>query len=136
MNTDINMRTKKELLEADEYLWNFDSYLEYRKNLRIVFDTLDFVMTELDSLRENYNLLADKYCNLLGKNTPKKPVIWEEKYYYSPIPNDDCGYECPCCGNREIDYPDHHCTCGQALDWSEELCGIDLKKEIQLVFLE
>ena len=55
----------------------------------------------------------------LTKQIPKQPVVWEEKYYYSPIPNDDWGYECPFCGNRDIDYPDHHCTCGQALDWSE-----------------
>ena len=55
----------------------------------------------------------------LEKQTPKAPFIWEEKYYFSPTPNDDWGYECPCCGNRDIDYPDHHCTCGQALDWEE-----------------
>lgn len=113
------MKTREKLLEADEYLWNFDSHSEYQKNLRIICDELDFVMTELDSLRENYNLLAEKYCELLAKNTSKKPNVWENKYYYSPIPNDDWGYECPYCGNREIDYPDHHCICGQALDWSE-----------------
>lgn len=53
----------------------------------------------------------------LEKQIPKRPLIWENKYYYSPVPNDDWGYECPCCGNRDIDYPEHHCTCGQALDW-------------------
>ena len=57
--------------------------------------------------------------NALDKQIPKKPIIWEERYYYSPVPNDDWGYECPCCGNREIDYPEHHCTCGQALDWED-----------------
>ena len=55
----------------------------------------------------------------LEKQVPKTPIIWENKYYYSPTPNDDWGYECPCCGNQEIDYPEHHCTCGQAIDWSE-----------------
>ena len=55
----------------------------------------------------------------LEKQIPQKPFFWEEKYYYSPTPNDDWGYECPCCGNRDIDYPEHHCICGQALDWSE-----------------
>ena len=55
----------------------------------------------------------------LEKQIPKKPIIWENKYYFSPVPNDDWGYECPCCGNREIDYPEHHCICGQALDWRE-----------------
>ena len=53
----------------------------------------------------------------LEKQIPKTPIIWESKYYYSPTPNDDWGYECPCCGNQEIDYPEHHCTCGQALNW-------------------
>lgn len=55
----------------------------------------------------------------LKKQIPKTPMIWEEKYYYSPTPNDDWGYECPCCGNQEIDYPEHHCICGQALDWDD-----------------
>lgn len=57
--------------------------------------------------------------NALKKQVPIVPFIWENKYYYSPIPNDDWGYECPCCGNREIDYPEHHCECGQALDWDK-----------------
>ena len=55
----------------------------------------------------------------LEKQVPKTPIIWENKCYYSPTPNDDWGYECPCCGNQEIDYPEHHCTCGQALDWDD-----------------
>lgn len=55
----------------------------------------------------------------LEKQIPKKPIIWENRHYFSPSPNDDWGYECPCCGNQEIDYPEHHCTCGQALDWTE-----------------
>lgn len=55
----------------------------------------------------------------LEKQIPKKPIFWENKYYFSPSPNDDWGYECPCCGNQDIDYPDHHCECGQALDWRE-----------------
>lgn len=52
----------------------------------------------------------------LEKQIPKQPFIWDDRCYYSP---DDWGYECPCCGNRDIDYPEHHCICGQALDWSE-----------------
>lgn len=27
--------------------------------------------------------------------------------------------KCPCCGNCDIDYPEHHCICGQTLDWSD-----------------
>lgn len=55
----------------------------------------------------------------LWKQTPQEPFIWEEKSYCDPAPNDNWGYECPYCGNRDIDYPDHHCICGQTLDWSE-----------------
>ena len=59
----------------------------------------------------------DMAVKALEKQVPKNPIIWENKHCYSPTPNDDWGYECPCCGNHEIDYPEHHCTCGQALDW-------------------
>ena len=55
----------------------------------------------------------------LEKQIPKKPIIWEHRTIESPISNDDWGYECPCCGNCDIDYPEHHCECGQALDWSD-----------------
>lgn len=54
------------------------------------------------------------------KQTPKKPIVWEEKGIFPlPAEMDDWGYRCPCCGNEDIDYPEHHCPCGQALDWSE-----------------
>lgn len=51
----------------------------------------------------------------LKRQTPKTPLIWEN----NTTPNDDWGYECPCCGNQEIDYPEHHCVCGQALQWDD-----------------
>lgn len=54
----------------------------------------------------------------LGKQIPKQPFIWDHRRYYSP---DDWGYECPFCRSQDIDYPEHHCTCGQALDWSESV---------------
>lgn len=62
-------------------------------------------------------IAIDKALKALQKQIPVEPFVWEHKYYNSPIPNDDWGYECPCCGNQEIDYPQHHCTCGQALNW-------------------
>lgn len=55
----------------------------------------------------------------LKKQIPKRPLIWENKNYDSLVPNDDWGYECPWCGNQDIDYPEHHCVCGQALNWEE-----------------
>ena len=60
---------------------------------------------------------VDMAIKALEKQILKQPIIWENKSYDAPVPNDDWGYECPCCGNQDIDYPDHHCTCGQALDW-------------------
>ena len=69
---------------------------------------------------ENQTELMNITIEALEKQIPKKPIYWEEQYYDSPVPNDNWGYECPCCGNQDIDYPEHHCICGQALDWSEE----------------
>jgi hypothetical protein len=56
--------------------------------------------------------------NALEKQIPRQPIFWRNQYFDSRF-EDDWGYECPCCGNRDIDYPEHHCICGQALDWSE-----------------
>lgn len=50
----------------------------------------------------------------IKKQIPKKPVIREDGWLY---------WHCPLCG-REVGnnmvYKDHHCRCGQAIDWSEE----------------
>ena len=73
-----------------------------------------------DIFKEPVTTYAKLSIEALEKQIPKKPIIWFERYYFSPDPYDDSwGYECPCCGNRDIDYPEHHCICGQALDWSE-----------------
>lgn len=69
------------------------------------------------------SIALDMAITSIRKQIPKRPLVWENKTYDSPVPNDDWGYECPCCGNRDIDYPDHHCTCGQALDWEFEYRG-------------
>jgi hypothetical protein len=44
----------------------------------------------------------------LEKQLPKKPIT--SNYW---------GHSCPMCGNGDINYHDHHCPCGQRLDWSE-----------------
>ena len=62
----------------------------------------------------------DMAIEALEKQIPKRPSVWENKGSWSPVPNDDWGYECPCCGNEDIDYPEHYCDCGQALDWEWE----------------
>lgn len=72
-----------------------------------------------DIFHEPVTSYAKLAVDALEKQISKVPLIWENKYYYATELNDDWGYECPCCGNREIDYPEHHCICGQTLDWSE-----------------
>lgn len=76
-------------------------------------DVYEMFPIKNDMKLEAYKLAVDA----LKKQIPKIPHIWEDKYYFSPMPNDDWGYSCPCCGNREIDYPELHCECGQTLDW-------------------
>ena len=73
--------------------------------------------TEDDSVGEIKKEVCDIAIEALEKQIPKKPIIWDERTHYAP---DEWGYECPCCGNRDIDYSEHHCECGQAIDWSEE----------------
>ena len=68
----------------------------------------------------DYAIAFEIAISALEKQIPKKPIFWEYRTIESPIPNDDWGYECPCCGNRDIDYPEHHCECGQAIDWSDQ----------------
>ena len=91
---------------------------QYRKEaLRHINSQLEYGYLDLGTHDENELKIIKES---LEKQIPKKPIIWENRYYFSPTPNDDWGYECPCCGNQEIDYPEHHCDCGQALDWEEE----------------
>lgn len=47
----------------------------------------------------------------LEKQIPKKP------YVESAI--DDWCFACPACGNQDIHYLEHHCTCGQSLSWED-----------------
>ena len=60
----------------------------------------------------------------LEKQIPKNPKMWSENSRWSLIPFElpfgDWGYECPCCGSHDIDYPNHRCKCGQALKWGGE----------------
>lgn len=55
----------------------------------------------------------------LEKQIPKKPELWHNQPYPPEWADDDWGYRCPACGNEEIDYPEHHCICGQTIDWSD-----------------
>ena len=88
-----------------------------KEALRHINSQLEYGYIDLGTHDENELKIIKE---ALEKQIPKKPIIWENRHYFSPTPNDDWGYECPCCGNQEIDYPEHHCNCGQALDWAEE----------------
>ena len=111
-----NMRTD-ELINAIYFLDDFDNYSEYQKNLNIVLHTLDRALTRYDTLKESYNLLADKYCSLLGKRTPKKPKFKPSDFaahgeYYCPACNKFLGFH--------YNKHDTYCpNCGQALKWEE-----------------
>lgn len=86
-------------------------------------ESIEILQEEHDyaQLKSYVNAAVQIAIKSIEKQIPKKPLIWQGiKTPESPIPFDDWGYECPCCGNQEIDYPDHHCECGQALDWSED----------------
>lgn len=54
----------------------------------------------------------------LEKQIPKKPNEYYDGYADGhPV----IEFECPNCGAElEADF-DHHCRCGQAIDWSEEV---------------
>lgn len=88
-----------------------------KEALRHINSQLEYGYVDLGTHDENELKIIKE---ALEKQIPKKPIIWENRHYFSPTPNDDWGYECPCCGNQEIDYPEHHCDCGQALDWTED----------------
>ena len=96
-------------------------YMECENMPQQVIKALD-VLKDSAQECEQYRALGtvEELKEAREKQVAKKPIIWENKSYEAPVPNDDWGYECPCCGNRDIDYPEHHCECGQALDWSEE----------------
>ena len=100
------------------------SYIKSTCNREVEHDEISIINSILNALEEiqQYRTLGtvEELKEAREKQVAKKPIIWENKSYEAPVPNDDWGYECPCCGNRDIDYPEHHCECGQALDWSEE----------------
>ena len=50
----------------------------------------------------------------LEKQIAKKPFQVDSGVYDYPY-----DYECPSC-RKNVDELDHHCECGQKLDWSDE----------------
>jgi hypothetical protein len=74
-----------------------------------------------DQLSEPDREAMEMAFSALEKQIPKKPE-------QSKIPRYGMGYEyydwcCPTCGRFlafESSKGDHHCTCGQAIEWEEE----------------
>lgn len=62
------------------------------------------------------NILFDKILEALEKQIRKKP-----NYYYNSFADGNPVWECSCpnCGT-DLEESDHHCICGQLIDWSEE----------------
>lgn len=55
-----------------------------------------------------------EFMGLKDKQIPKNPIKVDSGVY-----DYDFDYECPSCGEN-IDEYEHHCKCGQILNWSEE----------------
>lgn len=86
----------------------------------------DIIMAEIDRTPYHYDVVLDDYVyddmdmvnkllelnkiisKALKKQIPKKPSQDSIGLYYFPI--------CPNC-HKELESYDHHCECGQALDW-------------------
>lgn len=56
----------------------------------------------------------------LEKQISKQPriIVNEYPYGYSDVCDDPYEIVCPACG-EELDELEHHCKCGQAIDWSD-----------------
>lgn len=65
--------------------------------------------------------LIDEACEIaieaIKKQIPQKPILSADGYADGELVYDIA--ECPNCGH-ELDYEsqEHHCVCGQAIDWS------------------
>lgn len=89
----------------------------------------DIIMAEIKRLPSHYDTEVNDYvydsisevdellqlnkliCGALEKQIPKKPSQDSIGLYYFPT--------CPNC-HKGLESYDHHCECGQALDWSEK----------------
>ena len=78
-------------------------------------------LKEINREAHIYSEAVEMAISALEKQIPKKPE-------QSKIPRYGMGYEyydwyCPTCGRFlafESSKGDHHCTCGQAIDWEGE----------------
>lgn len=81
---------------------------------------ITFTIADLSSADEGWikdSEAVKTIQELVDKATPKKPIV-ESSGDFNGVPVYD-EYYCPSCGER-VDDTDHHCECGQRLDWSDE----------------
>ena len=88
---------------------------KYEKALNVISQNLQLVIHDDDGLNHEYSkeqvYALTIAVEALEKQIPKKPKL----------DNDNGIYEtehCPNC-NRKLFPNEHHCKCGQALDWSD-----------------
>lgn len=74
------------------------------------------MLTELKPIPiDGFKIIAEAYdlaIEALEKQTPKKPCKDNENGVYEKE-------HCPSC-HRSLFPNDHHCECGQAIDWSDD----------------
>lgn len=81
------------------------------------------ILKNISSAWENVAQALENVAQALEKQIPTDPLVYDnENPMMYALPWGDWGYECPCCGNRDIDYGCMFCECGQALKWGD---GVD-----------
>ena len=73
--------------------------------------TIEIAIAEVEwNYPMDYTVAFEEAIKALEKQIPKKPSQDSVGLYYFPT--------CPNC-HKELESYDHHCQCGQALDWEE-----------------
>ena len=81
-------------------------------------EALEILKRDDDDMRKGYFCINDFLAlevakTALEKQIAKKPIPVDSGVYDYPY-----DYECPNC-RKNVDDIEHHCECGQKLDWSE-----------------
>lgn len=88
-------------------------------------EALDWLMNKISiDVQNSRNVPKDIECLEMCKKALEKQIPKKPKEHYELRYGIQCGcypvmeYLCPCCG-RDVDYTEHHCVCGQTIDWSD-----------------
>ena len=79
--------------------------------------------TDIEEDVKNYREALQMGADALALQEPKKPIYEHLDGLSLPVP-----YRCPTCGEKIATYDgfarctikEHHCKCGQKIDWSDE----------------